>query len=417
MKILQLSTYDGGGGAAIAARRLHLLLREVGHESYLVVKEIVAGTPGALPVVRDLPDKLREGAREVLDQLPLRLYPARKPDYFSPGIFSTNLAPILDELKPDVIHLHWALRGFVSPLELSRYAVPVVWTLHDAWAFTGGCHYPGHCARYKVGCGKCPALGGLSPWDLSRWDWHRKRKAYRTESLRLIAPSRWLEKLATESTLLAGVKIQHIPNPIDTRVFRVIDRAFAKSCFPLPDDLPLIVCGAASEKEYRKGFDLIEQALRHYDEQPQNPEIGFVLFGAPANLPTITLKKIRVIELGRIEDEISLNLLYNAVDALVLPSREENASLTLAEALCCGTSCVAFNVGGNGEFILHQVNGYLAQPLDVEDLSRGISWVVANASRLSRREVSARTGQLLSPATVIPKIIAVYENALCRATT
>jgi hypothetical protein len=51
MKILQLSTYDGGGGAAIAARRLHLLLREVGHESYLVVKEIVAGTPGALPPI------------------------------------------------------------------------------------------------------------------------------------------------------------------------------------------------------------------------------------------------------------------------------------------------------------------------------------------------------------------------------
>jgi glycosyltransferase involved in cell wall biosynthesis len=416
MKILQLSTYDGGGGAAIAARRLHLLLREAGHESQLVVKEIVAGTPGALPVVRNLPDKLREGAREVLDQLPLRLYPGRKSDYFSPGIFSANLAPILDKLKPDVIHLHWALRGFVSPVELSRYSVPVVWTLHDAWALTGGCHYPGDCSRYQTGCGKCPALNSSFPWDLSSWNWRRKRRSYRAESLQLIAPSRWLETLAADSVLLAGATVHPIPYPIDTRVFHIVDRAFAKSCFPFPHDLPLVVCGAASEKEYRKGFDLIEKALRHYDDQAQNPEIGFVLFGPRANLPTTAFKKIRVIEIGPVEDELSLNLLYNAADALVLPSREENASLMLAEALCCGAQCLAFDIGGNGDFISHQVNGYLARPLDVEDLSRGLSWVIANASRSSRSEISGPTSRLFSPDAVIPKIIAVYQNALRRAT-
>jgi len=412
MKVLQLSTDDGRGGAGVAARRLHLLLRNAGEDSQLLVKDLVAGTHAAQSLVTNLPTKLREGTREILDQLPLRLYPRRKHDYFSPGIYSANLTTQLREIKPDVVHLHWGLRGFVSAETLTKIPQPIVWTLHDMWALTGGCHYSADCLRYRIGCGKCPALGSRALWDLSRWNWRRKFKSYKRKPLHIISPSRWLAGLVRQSSLLGHATVDVLPNPIDTGIFRPWDRAFAKSCLRLPSDLPLVVCGAVSQNEPRKGFDLLVKALDHYTQRAGNLEIALILFGPTSNLRFPPPKKIRVIYLGVLEDEITLSMLFNSADALVLPSREENLSLTLTEALCCGARCVAFDVGGNGDLVLHQNNGYLAKPFDSEDLSNGLAWTLADAASASRDVIAREAQALVSPEVLIPRFIDIYQKCL-----
>jgi glycosyltransferase involved in cell wall biosynthesis len=85
--------------------------------------------------------------------------------------------------------------------------------------------------------------------------------------------------------------------------------------------------------------------------------------------------------LGRLNDDISLAVVYSAADVFVAPSTQDNLPNTVMEALACGTPSVAFNIGGMPDMIEHQHNGYLAQPLNSEDLAQGIIWVLENKQR------------------------------------
>ena len=92
-------------------------------------------------------------ARPVLDALPLQFYRNRQrhPVLFSvqwlPDIITSRIAA----LNPDVVNLHWIGDGFVAAEALSEFNKPIVWTLHDMSAFTGGCCYSQECVGVSRG--------------------------------------------------------------------------------------------------------------------------------------------------------------------------------------------------------------------------------------------------------------------------
>ena len=250
------------------------------------------------------------------------------------------------------------------------------------WPFTGGCHYSGECDRYTQSCGVCPQLHSNQNWDISRWVWQRKNKAWKNLNLTIITPSRWLADCAKNSSLFEDLRIEVIPYGLDTKKYKPLDKQFARNLLGLPVDKQIVFFGAMSAtSDRRKGFHLLLPALQKLSQfQVWQDRLELAVFGAsqPINPPNFGF---RTHYLGRLNDDISLALVYSAADVFVAPSIQDNLPNTVMEALACGTPCVAFKIGGIPDMIEHEQNGYLAQPFDVEELATGIAWVLEDSER------------------------------------
>jgi glycosyltransferase involved in cell wall biosynthesis len=380
MKSLLVSSFDIEGGAARAAYRLHQGLQSIGLHSQMLVQEKSSNDNSVIaPTTR-----LAEGISRMkltFDALPLKLYRQRDSTTFSIQWFPDGIISKISQLEPDIINLHWTNEAFVQVETIAKLNKPVVWSLHDMWAFTGGCHYSQVCDRYIKSCGACPQLHSSKNWDLSRWIWQRKAKALRNPNLTIVAFSSWLAKCASSSSLFKDLRVELIPNGIDTTKYRAIERQVARELLQLPQDKHLVLFGslkATSDK--RKGFHLLQPALQDLSKSGWHDELELLILGAsqPENPPDFGFK---VHYLGTLSDDLALALVYSAADVFVLPSTQENLANTVMEALACGIPCVAFNIGGMPDMIEHQKNGYLAQPYKIEDLAQGIAWVLENGER------------------------------------
>ncbi|MBW4682213.1 MAG: glycosyltransferase family 4 protein [Microcoleus vaginatus WJT46-NPBG5] len=380
MKPLLLSIYDISGGAARAAYRLHRGLRQMGVNSQMLVqaKQSDDETVIAPQTKRGIGFAM---LRPTLDLLPLALYSKRERTLYSLLWLPDQIASKVAQLDPDVINLHGVWGGFMRIETLPQLSKPIVWTLHDMSAFTGGCHYNRDCIRYQESCGACPQLGSHQDKDLSRWVWQRKAKAWRDLNLTIVTPSHWLAQCAHSSSLLKNARIEVIPYGLDSRQYKPVDKRLARERLNLPQDKHLVLFGASNAtSDPRKGFHLLQSALRSLSHSGRGEGIELVIFGAsqpshPADLG------FKCHYLGKLNDDISLALVYAAADVFVAPSSEDNLPNTVMESLACGTPCVAFKIGGMPDMIEHQRNGYLAHPFEVDDLAKGILWVLEDKER------------------------------------
>jgi len=380
---LLISTYDpkGGAGAAGAAYRLHQGLIQVGVDSLMLVQDRRIDDSTVMGAPNKVAQRMWK-ARPVLDALPLQFYRNRQrhPVLFSvqwlPDIITSRIAA----LNPDVVNLHWIGDGFVAAEALSEFNKPIVWTLHDMSAFTGGCCYSQECDGYTKSCGNCPILGDNKSWDLSRWVWQRKAKAWQNLKLTVVTPSKWLADCAKSSSLFKNSDIRVIPYGLDTGTYKPCDRQTARNILNLPQDRQLILFGALNSSNKRKGFSLLQQALKQLSNYENSQNWELIVFGASQPKEKLDID-LKTHYLGTLSDDISLALIYAAADVFVAPSVQDNLPNTVMEALACGTPCVAFQIGGMPDLIEHKQNGYLAHPFATEDLAQGIAWVLESRQR------------------------------------
>jgi glycosyltransferase involved in cell wall biosynthesis len=389
MKILHISTHDINGGAARAAYRLHTGLQDIGLQSQMLVQEKYSNDKTVIaPKIR-----LFQGiakAKLTVESLPLKLYRQKKNTPFFTQWLPDRVIPKVAQINPDIINLHWISGGFMQIETFAKMKRPLVWTLHDMWGFTGGCHVTGECDRYKVSCGACPQLNSGNEWDLSRWVWQRKVKAWKNLNLTLVSPSSWLAECARSSSLFQNLRIEVIPHGLDTQKYRPINQHFAREALNLPQDKKLILFGAIEATSDRnKGFHLLQPALQELSKSGWKDDLEVVIFGAsqPENPPDLGFKTHY---LGHLHDAISLATVYSAADVMLVPSLQESFGQTASESFACGTPVVAFNSTGLKDIVDHQQNGYLAKPYEVEDFAKGISWVLENEQRLQKLSFYAR---------------------------
>ena len=213
----------------------HRGLNNIGHENLMLVQYKSSDDPKIIAPTT----KWGKGfslVRPTLDSLPLIFYPKRKALVYSPAFFPDSIHAKVGALSPDIIHLHWIASGFLR-LETHRYFNrPLVWTLHDSWAFTGGCHIPFDCTRYKEHSGRCPALASKSEHDLSNWIWWRKRKAWKDLRFTVVTPSRWLANCARASSLFRDIRIEVIPNGINVSLFKPVDKECRIQNHPMTEE-------------------------------------------------------------------------------------------------------------------------------------------------------------------------------------
>lgn len=416
MRVALVSTFDQLGGAGRAALRLHRALAALGVDSHLIVQEKQAGEVGV-----DGPDRLTSKGlaklRPFVDELPLRLRRRREDSLFSLSWLPTDVRTRVGRLSADVVNLHWVGRGFVPIEAVPTLGSRIVWTLHDSWPFTGGCHLPFDCRRYRESCGCCPRLGSSWPWDLSRLTWLRKQRAWRGLDPVVVAPSRWLAECARSSSLFHDARIEVIPNALDLDIYRPIDKREARALLALPLEKKLILFGALNwERDRNKGAHLLREALERLGAHGRTDDLALVAVGADENqvLDGIAVPMFHV---GRLHDDISLALVSSAADVFVAPSLLENLPYSVMEALACGTPSVAFDTGGISDLIKHQRNGYLARPFDPDDLARGLVWVLEDELRRRALAEAARRGcqDQFGAAQVAARYEALYRGMLSDA--
>jgi glycosyltransferase involved in cell wall biosynthesis len=372
VKVLIANTTEDSGGAAKAANRLFRALGSELDVKYLVQVKESDATNVIGPDTKF--EKLKSSMRSFSDQTIVRLKSKKIDRYFSySGLPYTFLSNMVNSLNPDVLNLHWVQSGMLSISELSKIKCPIVWTMHDSWVFTGGCHLPLDCNRFEVGCGRCPAIGSHSEFDLSRRLIDLKLKHFNRRNDVFVSPSIWLAGKASHSKLLQSRKVHVIQNVIDRSIFKPLDRSFSRSVFGLPQNRKIVLFGARNAvKDVNKGFlELLEVSRHIYFEN-----VTFVVYGA--SRPNSFNYGQNFIFLGEVKDERAMAVLFNAVDVVCVPSRTENLSYTIMESLSCGVPVLAFDVGGNSEMIQHQVNGFLARPFDVLDLAEGLSFLLSS---------------------------------------
>ncbi|MCM1332097.1 MAG: glycosyltransferase family 4 protein [Bacteroides sp.] len=417
MKVLIVNTSDRTGGAAIAAFRLFRALRNNGVDARMLVRDKKSDDPFVT--------QLNGGMKLKWQFLRERLVIWLNNRFSKKNLFGVDIANTgtditrLDLFKEaDVIHLHWVNQGFLSLNDIRAIidsGKPVVWTMHDMWAFTGICHYSGDCMKYSDCCHDCPQLQHPGKKDLSYRVFQKKYAVqYSGRRIYCVACSRWLEQQARKSSILKGMMITNIPNAIDTSVFCPADRKAMRDKLGLPQDKKLLLFGSMKVSDKRKGVDYLASACRQIWEQ--SPEVGknlgVVVFGKKDDR-LAQMFPFPIYEMNYINDETKLAEVYNAVDLFVTPSLQDNLPNTIVEAMSCGTPCVGFNVGGIPQMIEHLHNGYIAEYKSASDLADGIVWGITtadydNVSHNARRYAV----EIYSEGVASSRYMKVYKEAL-----
>ncbi len=375
MKILIVNISDIEGGAARAAYRLHKALLAEDIDSEMLVAHKYGDDFTVKSINATKKQKGLNLLRPTIDNFPVTFYKSKSQTAFSPATIGFwGVIDAINAVSADIVHLHWICASMIRVEDLRKINAPIVWSLHDIWAFTGGCHYDEECKAYKRECGKCIVLGSTKENDLSRKIYKRKEQTYRKiENMTIVGLSSWLSNEAQKSTLLKDKKHINLPNSIDATLFKKFDKVKARELWNLPKDKKLVLFGAmGATSDPRKGFNKLKDV---FDSLKEEQNLELVVLGS--SKPKISTDfGLKTHYLGKLMDDISLITLYSAVDVVVVPSLQENLSNVIMESLACGTPVVGFNIGGNGDMIESKKNGYLAEPFESNDMAEGILWVL-----------------------------------------
>jgi glycosyltransferase involved in cell wall biosynthesis len=390
MKITHIDNADNGGGASRSAYRLHDGLRRLGENSGMYVLNKRTKDP-FVKRFQSSPGKMKWIARNVRRlrlNLSMQRYQRSAPE--DQTFFSEDRTPFyLDSCRQipesDVINLHWIanfldLEAFFSWLPKR---MPLVWTLHDMAAFTGGCCHAMGCAKFTEQCGACPQLGSSNGHDLSRDVWLRKQGYYSSlgrERIHLVTPSRWLGKELSRSPLLSGFPHSAIPYGLDLEVFQPRDRALSRELLGIAKEAKVVLF-VSNGLVHLKGFHVLLDALSGIDESNGLYLLSLGL-GAVAGLDRF--KHTHIPSIG--QDGL-LSLIYSAADVFVLPSLADNLPNTMLESIACGTPVVASAVGGIPDTVRPGVTGLLVKTGDATELRSAILGLLGNDSL--RAEMSA----------------------------
>lgn len=370
MKVVHVVTADHGGGAARAAVRLHRALSDVDVESKMLV-QFRSESDSSITIGLSRIEKAILPMKAHWETPLLALSHRNGASPFSAGALPGTLARRVRAERPTVVNLHWVNSGFLSIGAVRRLGSPIVWTLHDSWPFTGGCHLPGECRRYVDKCGKCPQLQSSVAADLSRVVWLRKARAWRRVRWTLISPSEALATQARQSSLFGGHRVEVVPNGVETRVYRPLQREWSRDALGLDREGHVILFVSANIGDHNKAFHILEDAVALLRERLK---LDTTVLMVGSNHRAIRNKAVH---LGLVRDDLTMAAAYSAADIVAVPSYRENLPNTILEALACGTPVVAFNTGGIPDAVQHLVQGYLARPYDVRDFAEGIQRLLA----------------------------------------
>ena len=367
LSILHINTWGGIGGAFITSDRLHRSLLDSGIESAYAYGRALQGSDSAL---KGQGRYHFIGPKGSLSEAALTKV-SRKAGLNDITRLSTfKLSQDSFFQQASVLNFHNLHSDFFSYLALPKLTrlKPAVWTLHDMWSFTGHCAYSYDCDRWQTGCGQCPNLGEepMVQRDATALEWKLKNWTYDRAKMTIVAPSRWLCEQAKQG-LLGRFDVRHIPYGIDTEIYKPLDPQHCRHVLGIPPGKRVLMFGAQSLTNARKGSDLLFESLAAL---PPSLKANTLLLtfgsGDAQKLETLGMETIG---LGYVSSDRIKAILFSAADAFVFPTRADNLPLVLQESIACGTPMVSFRVGGVPDMVRPGITGLLAEPASAQDLT------------------------------------------------
>lgn len=310
----------------------------------------------------------------------------------------------IEEIAPDIIHLHNIHDHWLNYPILFEYLAtidtPIVWTFHDCWAFTGGCHYfeipP--CDKWRTQCEKCPLRNGKIDRSKHHYKQRRELIASLEDRLTIVPVSKWLEDFSKES-MLSESNIQLIHNGID------IDRFKASDDRPQKENM---ILGVANVWDYRKG---LEDFIKLREVLPL--EIKIKLVGLTKSQITKLPDGIDGITKTQNVDE--LVELYNRANVFVNPTYADNFPTTNLEALACGTPVITYRTGGSPEAI-DENTGIVVEKGDIQGLANSILEILNYPSKYNSDLCRERAVAHFNQDIQFRKYIDLYDSLLSQST-
>lgn len=373
LKLLQINVAANWGSHGRIAEEIGLEAMAQGWESYIAYGRYANPSKSHIVKIGDLFDHCLHGAQSLLlDRHGLASCGPTK-----------KLIREIEQIKPDLIHLHNIHGFYLNYPILFRYLstvdIPVVWTLHDCWAFTGHCAWPihGHCDRFKEQCCHCPLQSKGYPksflLDRSRSNFKLKKRYFRSlQDLHLVTVSRWLEQQVRLS-FMQDMDIRTIYNGLDTEVFRPSGTPPTS----VTDGHPLVlgVCNAWYDW---KGLDDMA-ALREI--LPDDYEIMVV----GVNEDQMHRLPEGITCIRRTDSVSQLAEIYSQADVFVNPSKVESFGMTTAEALSCGTPSIVYDTSACPE-VVDNLTGRVVPLGDVNALAKAVMEICSLPGREAMRQ-------------------------------
>lgn len=288
-------------------------------------------------------------------------------------IITKKFIRTINKIKPDLIHIHNLHNCYIN-IELlfdyiRRKKIPVVWTLHDCWAYTGHCAYYSYldCNKWINGCSDCPQIHNYpySKVDKTSIIYGKKKKWFQNLRMTLVTPSEWLKNEVSVS-FLKSYNINVINNGIDLNIFKPIDSQFKMNN---KINEKFVILGVANSWAPRKGLDIFERLAVDLSANYQIVIVGL------SNEQKAKLNP-KILGITRTDSQQELVEIYSSADVFVNPTREDNFPTTNIEALACGTGVITFDTGGSAEMLTKET-GIVVQKDNYNDLKDAI-YVVKN---------------------------------------
>lgn len=373
LKLLQINVAANWGSHGRIAEEIGLEAMAQGWESYIAYGRYANPSKSHIVKIGDLFDHCLHGAQSLLlDRHGLASCGPTK-----------KLIKEIEQIKPDLIHLHNIHGFYLNYPILFRYLstvdIPVVWTLHDCWAFTGHCAWPihGHCDRFQEQCCHCPLQSKGYPksflLDRSRSNFKLKKRYFRSlQDLHLVTVSRWLEQQVRLS-FMQDMDIRTIYNGLDTEVFRPSGTPPTS----VTDGHPLVlgVCNAWYDW---KGLDDMA-ALREL--LPDDYEVMVV----GVNEDQMHRLPEGITCIRRTDSVSQLAEIYSQADVFVNPSKVESFGMTTAEALSCGTPSIVYDTSACPE-VVDNLTGRVVPLGDVNALAKAVMEICSLPGREAMRQ-------------------------------
>ena len=392
MKILFINISDIRGGSAIVAYRLAQSLNKKHHtENLFLVRSKYSNDPNVIQTRKNkLEEKIEWGTNIIFNVIGLQY----KYLPFSPK----RILKVAKEFKPDIINLHNTIGGYFNIndlIPLSKIA-PIVWTLHDMWAFTGNAAHTfenQHWKNLKFGPGEFK----IYPWiGLSTGNWllREKKKIYNKSRIRIIVPSSWMKEQAEKSLVFYEKKIDLIYHGIDLNKFKKLDKKIARKNIGIPVEAKVIMFSAEriGRNIFKGGNEFIDILININKRLKE--KIYLLIIGKGVIKEINSLRNFFIINTGYIEDEGNLPKYYSAADVFIYPTKADSFGLVLLESIACGTPCVTFGIGGCTDIIKNDITGFTIKPFNIDEFTNKVLILLKNKTlhdKLSENSVRYST--------------------------
>lgn len=401
-KIFQICVEGNSGSTGRIAEEIGILAMRNGWESYIANGRFTRPSKSTLIRIGNDFQVLLHGLRtRLLDQHGLGSKRA-----------TMNLIKKIQVINPDLIHLHH-LHGYYINIEilfhfLAKSEIPVVWTFHDCWSFTGHCAHFDFigCNKWQTECFDCPQKRYYpASWliDRSRKNFHQKKQLFSSiNNMTIVSVSKWLDSVVKHSFMSNNPR-QVIYNGVDINVFFPQVNIFGiREKYHIGKKF--LILGVASPWSERKGLDDFIKLSKLLDDNSIIILVGLndkQLKNLPEN----------IIGLARTENQQQLRELYSTADLFINLSVEETFGFTNAEALACGTPVIVYNATACPE-IIDRNTGIVVEKRDFNGILEAINCIRLNGKDFYTKECRSRVISLFNKEDRYKEYLELYKRSI-----